>query len=653
MLNKLRSIKKELIVLGIFYLILDIWIVGAIFVGSIESTSSNILVRFFNFMPQFLDTVKNPLAILKGLFTSGTQISIFFSWSFGLLVITIIAYIMFKITREKNGEYDGIEVGSSDWAQNGEEFNKTANGKEILNRKSGFILSKKHYLGTDLKKVLINKNVLVVGGSGAGKSACYVKPNILQLLGSYVITDPKGELYRETSGFLKAHGYKVRALNLVNPNFSDRYNPLAHIIDDKSVDEIASTIITGGKGESTSQDPFWDNTAKMLLKACIYYVISVLPEEEQNLSSCLNIIRQGGSDATIFERLFIDELKPAHPGRVQYENFKTAADKTMQSIVISTISKVEIFDTPAIKRITTSNNIDFEELGREKTALFVITSAADGTYDYISTIFFAQMLQKMFLQADHNGGTLPCPVYFLLDEFPNIGQIPDFPRKLSVTRSMGISISIIVQNLDQLEALYKEQYEVILGNCDTHLFLGSQSIKTCEYFSKSLGQKTIKFNSRSVSKNKDETEKQGVSISEQRQGRDLMTVDELKRMSPDDEILIIRTIKPIKAKKAWYYKYHPMRDEARKYEIGDITQMPKTDDVPIRAMDIQEHFESRMRLAKQKQAELAKNNANIEFEDKPSKENGPSNVQNDAEDYDLQKELERKFDELFGTSGDD
>ena len=327
-------------------------------------------------------------------------------------------------------------------------------------------------------------------GSGAGKSACYIKPNILQCLGSYVITDPKGELYRETSGYLKANGYEVRAFNLVNPEYSDRYNPLAHIIDHQSVDIIAHTIVMGTKKEgAASSDPFWDETAKMLLKAAIYYVISVLPEEEQNLSSCINIIRAGGADDTVFKKLFIDELKPEHPGRKEYENFSTAADKTMQSIVVSTIAKITAFDTPAMQKITTSNNIDFDDLGNKKVALFVITSASDSTYDFISTIFFSQMLQKLYLQADRNGGTLNQQVYFLLDEFANIGQIPDFNKKLSTTRSLGISISIVVQSLDQLESLYKDTYENIIGNCDTQLFLGSQSIKTCEYFSKSLGQK--------------------------------------------------------------------------------------------------------------------------------------------------------------------
>ncbi len=487
-------------------------------------------------------------------------------------------------------------------------------------------------------------------GSGAGKSACYVKPNILQMLGSYVITDPKGELYRETSGFLKANGYEVKAFNLVNPEYSDRYNPLSHLIDHQSVDVLAETIVQGAKkGLAGSNDPFWDDTAKMLLKACIYYVISVLPEEEQNISSCLNIIRAGGADDKVFKRLFLDELKPDHPGRKEYENFSTSADKTMQSIVISTISKISTFDTPAMQRITTSNNFNFDDLGKKKLAIFVITSTSDSTYDFVSTMFFSQMLQKLFLQADRNGGTLQNQVYFLLDEFANIGQIPDFHKKLSVTRSMGISISIIIQALDQLESLYKEQYETIIGNCDTQIFLGSQSIKTCEYFVKSLGQKTIKYKTKSVNKDKDEWKKQGVTIGEQRQGRDLMTIDELKRLDPNDEIIIVRTLKPIRAKKAWYFKYHPMRDEIKKYEIKNISQMPKTEDVPIKIMDVQEHLRKKDELieAMMKEQKLSTGSGGSEMIiDTPSQNVAPK--ADASKDFNLQEELERKFDELFG-----
>lgn len=485
------------------------------------------------------------------------------------------------------------------------------------------------------------------------------------MLGSYVITDPKGELYRETSGFLKAHGYEVRAFNLVNPEYSDRYNPLAHIVDHTSVDIIAHTIVQGATKGAGSNDPFWDETAKMLLKACIYYVISVLPKEEQNISSCLNIIRQGGADPDIFKKLFINELKPEHPGRKEYENFSTAADKTMQSIVVSTISKITAFDTPAMQKITTSNNINFDELGQKKLALFVITSASDSTYDFISTIFFSQMLQKLYVQADRNGGTLNHQVYFLLDEFANIGQIPDFNKKLSTTRSLGISISVVVQSLDQLEALYKENYENILGNCDTQVFLGSQSIKTCEYISKSLGQKTIKIESKSKNRDKDNLTTQGISLSEQRQGRELMTIDELKRLPSDDEIILVRGLKPIKAKKAWYYKYHPMREEARRYEIHNISEMPKTEDVEVCVMDVQKHINDRMRKAKEvlnKRQEVKvpdidvgdKQNFDIDLGDKKEETNKVNQViaTSKEEMLDLQKELEKKFDEIFGSTSD-
>jgi len=667
-METIRKFKKELIAIGVFYLILCIEIVGAFCVTKavVLEEGQTIFDDFNTFFTTMGDYMKNPFKIIGGLFKENVLDSFFTGCGY-LLVLFVGLTIYFLVKNKSKHEYDGIESGSSDWSKGGEEYKKLPDGSEILNKKNGLILSKNHYLGTDLRKVKINKNILVVGGSGAGKSACYIKPNILQMLGSYVITDPKGELYRETSGFLKENGYEVRAFNLVNPEYSDRYNPLSHIVDHTSVDIIAHTIVQGATKGQGSNDPFWDETAKMLLKACIYYVISVLPKEEQNISSCLNIIRQGGADPDIFKKLFINELKPEHPGRKEYENFSTAADKTMQSIVVSTISKITAFDTPAMQRITTSNNINFDDLGQKKVALFVITSASDSTYDFISTIFFSQMLQKLYVQADRNGGTLNQQVYFLLDEFANIGQIPDFNKKLSTTRSLGISISIVVQSLDQLEALYKDNYENILGNCDTHLFLGSQSIKTCEYFSKSLGQKTIKFESKSKNRDKDNLITQGISLSEQRQGRDLMTIDELKRLPSDEEILLVRGLKPIRARKAWYFKYHPMRDIARRTEIRNISEMPKTDDVEVCVMDVQKHINDRMRKAKEilsqkreediPEVDVSQNDSfDIDLGEEKLAQPTIQNVSpiKDTQDemIDLQKELEKKFDEIFGTSAD-
>lgn len=657
MINSLKFRKKEIITFFVIYLLIDIFVVGAFFVSGLGiSKDATLFEKSSKVMGDFIPNLTNPLGTLGKIFTSGNEFSTFLNWSFWILIIFICLYIYYIIKNGKKYEYEGTENGSSDWSKGGEEFNKLPDGSEILNKKNGFILSRYHYLNTDQKKVRVNKNILVFGGSGTGKSACYVKPNILQKLGSYVITDPKGELYRETSNYLKANGYKVKVLNLVDPEFSDRYNPLAHIKDHADVDIIAHTIVMGGEGDGggKSSDPFWDNTAKMLLKACIYYVISVLPTEQQNLSSCLNIVRAGGSDETVFDKLFMDELKPEHPGRKEYEGIRVGADKTKQSIAISLVSKLTHFDTPNMMKITTSNDIDFEDLGKELTAIYVVSPDSHSTYNYILTIFYGQLLQRLYALADRNGGNLNQQVYLLLDEFANIGKIPDFNQKLSTSRSRGISMSIIVQSLDQLIDLYKDLHENIIANCDTQLFLGSQSIKTCEYISKSLGQKTIKFSSRSVSKDKNEWNKQGVSISDQRQARDLMTVDELKRLPFDDEIIIIRGIKPIKTKKAWYYKYHPQKDIAKQTEIKDITEMIKPVEVEIATMDVTNHLEQRLKKAKES---VNVHNTSIDNgslvhpqDSKIEFVNEIESMKEREESYDLQKQLEAKFDELFGET---
>lgn len=631
------DLKSQLIRVLILYVILDIIVVAPLFtVFNLEGGN------FFDNLNKIGDIVAHPFSIV--LPTVIGNFGNFMLWSFVALIVALVAFLYWKFTNSNNSEYAGKENGSSEWSRNGEEFKKNRDGTENLNKTGGFILSRKHYLGTDLRKVSINKNILVIGGSGTGKSACYIKPNILQMLGSYVITDPKGELYRETSGILKENGYDIKVLDLVDdPEFSDRYNPIAHIHDHSDVDIIAHTIVNSGEDTGKSADPFWDNTAKMLLKACIYYVISVLPEEEQNLSSCLNIVRQGGADESVFDKLFVDELKPDHPGRKEYEGIRVGADKTKQSIAISLVSKLTHFDTPNMQKLTTSDSIDFEQISKRKTALYVITPADHSTYDYILTIFFSQLLQTLYSEANKNGGTLQNQVYFLLDEFPNIGQIPDFNKKLSTTRSLGISMSIVVQSLDQLEGLYKDTYENIIGNCDTQLFLGSQAIKTCEYVSKSLGQKTIKVQNRSVSKDKDERTKQGVSITDQRQGRELMTVDEIKRLDPNKEILIVRGCKPILTEKAWYFKYHPLKDEVKKYEIHNIYEMPKKPEVEIHTMDVLGHIETRFNNVRNvtKDTTVA-NSANTS--------NISSSSTSGGVEFDLQAELEKKFDELFGET---
>ena len=298
----------------------------------------------------------------------------------------------------------------------------------------------------------------MLDGSGAGKSASYVIPNACQLLGSYVFTDPKGELYDKTAGYLQSKGYKIKVLNLVRPQNSDGYNPLLHIKNEIDVDVIANTIVKG-QNTGNSSDPFWDDMAEMLLKALIYYLKAVRPPEEQNLASCSELVRAANSNGgdNLLSNL-MNQLPYDHPARMNYKSIEVAPEKTYGSILSSLQSKLGKFDSREIAELTSTNTINFEDIGKEKTAVYVISSDTHAAYDFLLTIFFAQMIQQLYDFADENGGALPVPTFFILDEFANIGKIPDFDKKISTSRSRKISFSVILQNVDQLEAVYEKSY---------------------------------------------------------------------------------------------------------------------------------------------------------------------------------------------------
>ncbi len=514
---------------------------------------------------------------------------------------------------------------------------------------------------------------LLYGGSGAGKSASYVIPNALQLLGSYVFTDPKGELYDKTAGFFRAKGYNIKVLNLVHPQNSDGYNPLHHINNEIDVDVIANTIVKG-QGESKGSDPFWDDMAEMLMKALIYYLKATRPLEEQSLASCSELVRaanNNGGDNLLTN--LMNQLPMEHPARKYYKNIEMLPEKTFGSVLGTLQSKLGKFDSKEIAEVTSTNTIDFTEIGKRKTAVFVISSDTHTAYDFLLTIFFSQMIQQLYDFADLSGGELPTPTYFILDEFANIGQIPDFDKKISTSRSRKISFSVILQNLDQLEAVYKESYETIIGNCDTHVFLGSNSQKTVEYFSKALGEKTIIRDNISVNKDREDW-KQGKSESDQIMGRALMTPDELRRMDNDLCIIYEKGIKPIKANKYYYFKYpegrlvtryktdhnnvqverglwriynpyNPYVEEPNKNNSGGVASS-------LESLD--ELFEDD--LTESKPAKENKMGVESKLEPKvtPTVQNSLADIEEDdkkkqAELLDIQKELEAKFDELFGS----
>ena len=524
-------------------------------------------------------------------------------------------------------------------------------------------------------------------GSGSGKSASYSIPNAYQLLGSYVFTDPKGELYDKTAGYLKQNGYDIKVLNLVRPQNSDGYNPLMHISSEIDVDVIANTIVKGQQSESGKSDPYWDDMAEMLLKALIYYLIATRPEEEQNLASCAELVRaannNGGSN--LLTEL-MSQLPYDHPARMYYKSIEIAPEKTYGSILSSLQSKLGKFDSKEIAELTSTDTIDFEEIGEKKTAVYVISSDTHTAYDFLLTIFFSQMIQQLYDHADRNGGALKEQTFFILDEFANIGKIPDFDKKISTSRSRKISFSVILQNIDQLEAVYEKSYETIMGNCDTHVFLGSNSYKTVEYFSKALGEKTISKTSFSVNRDK-QMWRQGYNESDQIMARALLTPDELRRLDNDLCIIYEKGIKPIKAEKFYYFK-KPMAKKLAEFEIShnDIGEIDrgiwrkynpynpyveekdkkKTEDLKIESLDDlfeDESSSSNNVPKKETHKEGVANSVDDSFSDLKdfnsdvmrNTEEAPILPQLDEsvnEEYDLQKELEAKFDELFGPIDD-
>ena len=539
--------KKIIIIFLVLWLVMDIVLIAPIATattGNLGGPSTGSIIT------DIVEEVTRFDAFTR-IFKEGV-FSVFLKDSLIFLVVLLVAFIIGYLQMKSKGQFYDKEHGSSGWAENGEQY-------RILSRNKGILLAKNNYLPLDKRG---NTNVLIVGGSGSGKSTSYVFPNAYQKLGSYVFTDPKGEIYDTTAGFLRKNGYNIKVLNLVNPEKSDGYNPLAHIRSNIDVDIIAHTIVTGQEEAAGggSKDPYWDNTAEMLLKSLIYYLISTRPPEEQNLVSCAEMVRaadsEGGSGKL---NELMSELPMDHPARTNYKNIANASDKTFGNILSTLQSKLGKFDSKEIADVTSTDTIDFEQIGTEKTAVYVMSSDTHSTYNFLLTIFFAQMIQQLYDFADKNGGKLKVPVYFLCDEFANIGQIPDFDKKISTSRSRGISFSVILQNLDQLEAVYKESYETIIGNCDTHVFLGSNSFKTVEYFSKQLGEATIKRESLSRSTDKGHITT-GWSSSDQTMARALMTPDELRRMDNDLCIIFEKGLKPIKAKKYYYYEHSMIKE---------------------------------------------------------------------------------------------
>lgn len=438
-----------------------------------------------------------------------------------------------------------------------------------------------------------NLNVLVIGGSGSGKSRFYVKPNIMQLNTSYVVTDPKGELLRSCGRLLKKAGYEIRVFNLIDMSHSNNYNPFNYIYDKDGninktyVMKMVNCLMKNTKQEGASGgDQFWDDSTKALTLAIAFYLLEKKTDEngnslDRNFSTVMKMMRlaeiseQDENHRSPLDDM-MDELRGENPHSMAvsfYADFKKAPAETAKSILISAAVRFAAFNLPEVADLTHTDNIHLDTLGDRKTALFIIIPSSDATFNFLAAMMYTQLFDTLYDTANFKyGGRLPVHVRCLLDEFANVGTIPDFDKLLATMRSMEISANIIIQNLAQLKKMYDKSWEILTGNCDSLLFLGGQEASTLEAISKSLGKETIDV----VSQNRTRSHK-SPSTSENNSilGRELMTTDELKVMKPNECVLIVRALYPFfchkfDIEKHQNYKYLEDSNKNYAYLIDDL-----------------------------------------------------------------------------------
>ena len=438
------------------------------------------------------------------------------------------------------------EHGSAKWG-NVHQINKKY---MQLPQSENKILTQNVKLGLDGKKHRRNLNVMVVGGSGTGKTRFYCKPNIMQCNTSFVVLDPKGENLRDTGNLLKSKGYEIKVLNLIDMDKSNCYNPFVYIRNDNDVQRLVTNLIkaTGIKGAQTN-DPFWDTAASMLLSAIIYLLKYEAIPEEQNFSMVMELILAGAIDEDTEEPSLLDKLfneleakNPNHIALKYYHSYHSGAAKTLESIQVTLAAKLEKFNIDTVARLTNTDDLELSKLGEKKIALFAIIPDNDTSFNFIVSILYTQLFQQLFQVADNKyKGSLPIHVHFVMDEFANVSLPDDFDKILSVMRSRNVSVSIILQNLAQLKALFQKQWESIIGNCDEFLFLGGNELSTDEYVSKILGKETIDTNTYTRSFGM----RGNYSRNSQNTGRELLTPDEVRMLDNNYGLLFIRGERPV------------------------------------------------------------------------------------------------------------
>ena len=452
----------------------------------------------------------------------------------------------------------GEEYGSAKWG-NARELNKRyadQNGKNV-------ILTKHVSIGLDGYKHQRNLNILVVGGSGSGKTRFFCKPGIMSVNCSYLIVDPKGEMLRSTGYLLKDEGYDIKVFDLIHPRQSDGYNPFTYIRDDPDVLKLMDNLVkntTPPKG--ASNDPFWEKAEIALDSALMLYLLYEAPAEEQNFEmlmfmlECARVMEEDEQYQSPLDLLFqtLEERDPSHIAVREYKVYKQAAGKTAKSILVTASVRLAAFIFPQYAAMMQTDEMDFASMGERKRAIFCVIPVNDGSMNYLVSMLLTQCFQQLYLRADERyNGRLPVPVRVIQDEWANVAQPDSYPKVLATCRSYNIGINIIVQNIQSIKALYKDEWEGIIGNCDTLLFLGGGNEPTSlEFVSKLLGKETVHTRTRGQTKGRSGSS----SVNYQQTGRDLMTPDEIRMLPTNDALLFIRGEKPVRDKK-YDIKKHP------------------------------------------------------------------------------------------------
>ena len=441
----------------------------------------------------------------------------------------------------------GEEHGSARWGDARQICKKYSQKPYSQN----ILLTQNFRISLDTHKHRRCLNILVVGGSGAGKSRGFALPNIMQCCCSMVITDPKAELLRKTGGLLEKKGYEVRVFDLINPDTSFCYNPFEYVHDDKDVLRLISNLIqnTTPKG-SQSSDPFWEKSETALLQALMLYLLHEAPPEEQNFAMIMEMlgsaqVKEEDEDYESPLDILFDRLEMRDPDSIavkQYHIYKQAAGKTAKSILISVGVRLAAFNLPQIAKLTNTDELDLSSMGEKKVALFCCIPDADTSLNYLVGMIYSQLFQTLYYMADRvHGGALPVPVNCIMDEFPNVSLPNEFEKILATCRSRSIYCSIIIQNMSQLKALFKDSWESLVGNCDEFLYLGGNEKETHKYVSELLGKETIDTNTYGQTKGKSGS----YSTNFQQSGRELLQPDEVRMLDNQNALLFIRGERPI------------------------------------------------------------------------------------------------------------